>query len=86
MRNPKHMSNKLEFYSKKAFVLESKIITLIGVFLMFGSIGGYERCSLSIGKFIMYLVIGFVITVAGGLAVKFFGEFEDDDDDDKGGE
>lgn len=82
MRNPKHMKPNIEFDSKKFLVFISKIIAIIGFFLIFGSIGGFERGSLDCGKFITYFATGVCICVAGVLAVKYFDTFEDDDDDE----
>lgn len=82
MRNPKHMTPHIEFDSSKFLVFISKIIALIGFFLVFGSIGGFERGSLDCGQFITYFAIGVCICAAGVLAVKYFAEFADDDDDD----
>lgn len=83
MRNPKNMTPHIEFDSVKFLEFISKVITLIGFFLVFGSIGGFERGSLDCGKFITYFAIGVCICAAGVLAVKYFSEFDDDDDDDK---
>lgn len=82
MRNPKHMSNKLELYSKRMFVLESKIIAVIGFFLIGGSIGGYDNNVMTFGKMITYIAIGICLMVSGFFGVKYFEGFEDDDEEE----
>ena len=85
MRNPKNMTPHIKcikFDSIKFLVLISKVIAIIGFFLIGGAMGGCDNGALSIGKAIMYIVIGRVISIAGVLAVKYFDEFEDDNNDE----
>ena len=69
----------------RAFMIVCGIIAIIGFFLIGGAMGACDNGAMSIGRAIMYIVIGMVMCVGGALGVGWFSNFEDDEDDDNGG-
>lgn len=82
MRNPAHMNNGLLNYTVKSLIVMSKIITIMGLLLFFGAVGGYDHGVMEFGKMIIYMAIGLCFSIGGVLAIKFFGGYEDEDEDD----